>query len=135
VRYDSDLDLLAYSLRRVGLDQLWKESHSSVPSNGSVTLQGPYITEPFGSNLHSVFVSLEHDIFTPQPVTNANVFMCRVIIHDYGRTNAMKILQHLRKAANQDTKLLLVEVVSCSPSFLSFSLTHTHTRSLIMLAP
>jgi hypothetical protein len=60
--------------------------------------------------------------------------MCRVVIHDYGRTNAMKILQHLRKAANQDTKLLLVEVVSRPPNLLSFN-DLTDTRSLIMFVP
>jgi O-methyltransferase domain len=56
---------------------------------------------------------LVHDFFTPQPVTHANVFMCRMILHDYGKNKATTILQHLRKAANEDTKLLLVEAVGC----------------------
>ncbi|KAJ8462634.1 hypothetical protein ONZ45_g17866 [Pleurotus djamor] len=53
-----------------------------------------------------------HDFFTPQVVTNAAVFMCRMICHDYGKVKATQILSHLREAATPDTKLLLIEQAS-----------------------
>ena len=38
--------------------------------------------------------------------------MLRLIIHDYGLTNATRILRNLRDVATPDTKLLLIEQVS-----------------------
>lgn len=55
-----------------------------------------------------------HDFFSPQPVTNASIFLCRMVVHDYGKSKAITILRHLRHAAQVDTKLLLVEQVLIS---------------------
>jgi hypothetical protein len=78
---------------------------------------------------------LAHDFFTLQPVTNATVFLCRMVLHDYGRSKAASILQHLRKAATQDTKLIIVEVVGFDVSKCYFQFSHpkSNFRSYLML--
>lgn len=72
--------------------KFWKENLPSAIENGDVQLQ-------------------DHNFFDPQPVTNASVFMLRLIIHDYGLTNATRILRNLRDVATPDTKLILIEQV------------------------
>lgn len=58
----------------------------------------------------------EHNFLSPQPVKDADVFLMRVVIHDWGFSNAVKILRNLRDAAVVGkTKLVLVEqVVKCA---------------------
>ena len=52
-----------------------------------------------------------HDFFTPQPQTNASVFLLKFIVHDWSDENCVKILKHLRDVAKPDTKLILVEAI------------------------
>ncbi|KAF8981004.1 hypothetical protein BDQ17DRAFT_901277, partial [Cyathus striatus] len=55
-------------------------------------------------------VELEaHDFFTEQPVKNASVFLLKQIMHDWPNSYAAKILTELRKVAQNDTKLLLID--------------------------
>ncbi|BGP42379.1 hypothetical protein JCM10449v2_006384 [Rhodotorula kratochvilovae] len=50
-----------------------------------------------------------HDFFTPQPISNADVFVLRFIIHDWSDEPATTILSHLSAAAQPSTKLVLIE--------------------------
>ncbi|KAJ7146171.1 S-adenosyl-L-methionine-dependent methyltransferase [Mycena epipterygia] len=50
-----------------------------------------------------------HDFFSPQPIKNADVFMLRYICHDWSDSYAIKILKHLREAAQSTTKLVILE--------------------------
>ncbi|KAF5365406.1 hypothetical protein D9757_011662 [Collybiopsis confluens] len=60
--------------------------------------------------LSSGRVSFEaHDFFTPQPVKNAGVFMIRFICHNWSDSYLLKILKHLRDAAQSTTKLIVIE--------------------------
>ncbi|KAH9484885.1 4-O-methyltransferase 1 [Psilocybe cubensis] len=52
-----------------------------------------------------------HDFFTPQPVKNASVFLLKQIMHDWSDPYAIKILSQLRRAAQPDTKLILIDSV------------------------
>ncbi|GJJ14339.1 hypothetical protein Clacol_008603 [Clathrus columnatus] len=52
------------------------------------------------------------NFFTPQPEADVGVFICRMILHDYGKNKATTILKNLRAAAGPKTKLLIVEQVS-----------------------
>jgi len=52
-----------------------------------------------------------HDFFLPQPQRNVAVYLLRMILHDYGRTAAMKLLRSLRGGAVKDTKLLIVDQI------------------------
>ncbi|KAF8162504.1 S-adenosyl-L-methionine-dependent methyltransferase [Mycena galopus ATCC 62051] len=53
----------------------------------------------------------EHDFFSPQSVKNADIFLLRLVVHDWSDTYAFKILKHLRDAAQSTTKLIVIENV------------------------
>jgi len=48
-----------------------------------------------------------HDFFEPQPIKNASVFLLRAICHDWPDAFVVKILKHLRDAAQPHTKLVV----------------------------
>ncbi|KZV60684.1 S-adenosyl-L-methionine-dependent methyltransferase [Peniophora sp. CONT] len=50
-----------------------------------------------------------HDFFQPQTVTNADVFLIRMILHDYPDQDCLTILRHLRAAARPSTQLVVVD--------------------------
>ncbi|KAF7368821.1 O-methyltransferase [Mycena venus] len=52
-----------------------------------------------------------HDFFTPQPVTDAAVFLLRVVLHDWPDAFAQRILLRLREAATPHTRLVLADFV------------------------
>ena len=57
------------------------------------------------------FFRIAHDFFTPQPVTNASVFIVKQILQDWSDPYSVKILKELRAAAKPDTKLVVVDVI------------------------
>ncbi|KAJ7117169.1 O-methyltransferase [Mycena epipterygia] len=57
-----------------------------------------------------------HNFFQPQLVKNAAVFLLRHIIHDYSDPQAISILQRLREAATQTTKLVVLDKIVPSVS-------------------
>ncbi|KAF7291760.1 Methyltransf-2 domain-containing protein [Mycena chlorophos] len=52
-----------------------------------------------------------HDFFTPQPITDADVFVLRYITHNWQDDKVVRILQHLRDAAKPGTRLVLIDDV------------------------
>lgn len=52
-----------------------------------------------------------HDIFSPQPVQNAGVFIVRAIMHDWSDDYCVKILSHLRAAATPRTQLMVIDSI------------------------
>ncbi|KAG6894587.1 hypothetical protein C0995_014002 [Termitomyces sp. Mi166 len=52
-----------------------------------------------------------HDFFQPQPVKGADVYFLRMVLHDWGDSNCIKILENLRAAAAPHSKLFIVEAV------------------------
>lgn len=53
-----------------------------------------------------------HDFFAAQSVKDADVFLLRLVLHDWGTSSAVKILRQLREAAVVGkTKLVLIEQV------------------------
>ncbi|GJE87393.1 S-adenosyl-L-methionine-dependent methyltransferase [Phanerochaete sordida] len=67
-------------------------------------------TDQFPAALQSGQVRLQvHDFFTPQPITDASVFLLRNIIHDWSDKYCLQILRHLRNAATPDTHLVIVD--------------------------
>ncbi|GJJ11788.1 hypothetical protein Clacol_006026 [Clathrus columnatus] len=56
---------------------------------------------------------LAHDFFKPQPVKDADLFLLRMITHDWGSSHVITILKHLREAAVPGkTKLLIVDQIA-----------------------
>ncbi|KAF7363224.1 S-adenosyl-L-methionine-dependent methyltransferase [Mycena venus] len=49
--------------------------------------------------------------FGPQSVKDAGIFLLRLVVHDWSDAYALKILKHLRDAAQSTTKLIVIENV------------------------
>lgn len=52
-----------------------------------------------------------HDIFSPQPIENAAVFIVRAIVHDWSDDYCVKFLSQLRAAATPTTQLIVIDNV------------------------
>jgi hypothetical protein len=52
-----------------------------------------------------------HDFFEPQPCRDASVFLLRALCHDWTDEFVIKILKHLRDAAQPHTKLLIGDYI------------------------
>ena len=65
---------------------------------------------------------VEHDVFTPQPVKDADVYLLRMIIHDWADEDAVRILQELTKVMKGDSRIVIMDMVlpipgNSSPTF------------------
>ncbi|KAI0084838.1 S-adenosyl-L-methionine-dependent methyltransferase [Irpex rosettiformis] len=68
--------------------------------------------EKFPEAISSDRVKLQsHDIFSPQPVKNAAVFVVRAITHDWSDEYCIKFLKQLRAAATSNTQLVVIDNV------------------------
>ncbi|KAL0564998.1 hypothetical protein V5O48_017036, partial [Marasmius crinis-equi] len=72
--------------------ELWTQRLPEALSSGRVALQA-------------------HDFFTPQPEQDATIFLLRHVVHNWSDEDSVKILGHLRRAARNNTKLLLLEII------------------------
>ncbi|KAI0087132.1 S-adenosyl-L-methionine-dependent methyltransferase [Irpex rosettiformis] len=52
-----------------------------------------------------------HDIFAPQPIRGAAVFIVRAIVHDWSDDYCVKFLSQLRAAATPSTQLIVIDNV------------------------
>ncbi|KAI5123842.1 hypothetical protein M0805_009134 [Coniferiporia weirii] len=52
-----------------------------------------------------------NDFFKSQPVTDATIFFMRMILHDWSDAYCETILKTLRKAAQPDTQLLIIDMI------------------------
>ncbi|KEY63840.1 hypothetical protein S7711_09903 [Stachybotrys chartarum IBT 7711] len=57
----------------------------------------------------------EHDIFQKQPVTGADVYFMRTIIHDWPDAEAITILRHLVDAMKPSSRIVLMDMVLPAP--------------------
>lgn len=64
----------------------------------------------------------EHDFFTPQPVKGADVYLLRMILHDWKDSEAVKILKQLVDAAKPDSRILIMDMVLPTPGSASRTL-------------
>jgi hypothetical protein len=56
-------------------------------------------------------INTGHNFFDPQPENGPAAFLLKDIIHNWGDSYSLQILKHLRAAASQDTKLLIVGII------------------------
>lgn len=62
-----------------------------------------------------------HDFFNPQPVCDANVYLLRMILHDWPREDAQKILSHLAMALMPGARILVMDTVLPNPGSIPIS--------------
>jgi 6-hydroxytryprostatin B O-methyltransferase len=57
----------------------------------------------------------EHDFFHPQPTEDADVYLLRMIIHDWADEDAVKILKELAKVMKEGSRILIMDMVLPTP--------------------
>ncbi|KAJ7796023.1 O-methyltransferase [Mycena olivaceomarginata] len=85
-------------------EKAWRAKCPELLDSGAVRFQG-------GCFLHLPLILIFTTFFTPQPVTDAAVFLLRVVLHDWPDAFAHRILLRLREAAAPHTKLVLADFV------------------------
>ncbi|KAI0902802.1 O-methyltransferase-domain-containing protein [Ustulina deusta] len=61
----------------------------------------------------------EHDFFGPQPVRGAEIYLLRMVIHDWPDEKAVQILQQLAQAMSPTSRLLIMDMVIPAPGSTS----------------
>ena len=64
----------------------------------------------------------EHNFFAAQPVKGADVYLLRMILHDWKDPEAVKILKQLVDAAKPDSRILIMDMVLPTPGSASITL-------------
>ena len=59
-----------------------------------------------------------HDMFTPQPVRDASVYLLRFILHDHPDTGAIDILRNLVSALQNGSRIVVMDGVMPEPNVL-----------------
>lgn len=62
---------------------------------------------------------LEHDFFTPQPVKDADVYLLRMIIHDWPDADAVRILKELVEVMKEGSRIVIMDMVLPTPGTTS----------------
>lgn len=57
----------------------------------------------------------EHDFFTSQPVKDADVYLLRMIIHDWADANAVKILKEITEVMKEGSRIVIMDMVLPTP--------------------
>lgn len=61
---------------------------------------------------------MAHDFLAPQPVTDAVVYVLRMILHDWSDLYCIKILRCLAIAMKRGSRILIAEIVVPAPGVL-----------------
>ena len=64
----------------------------------------------------------EHDFFTPQPVKDADVYLLRMIIHDWADADAVRILKELTEVMKEGSRIVIMDMVLPTPGTSSQTL-------------
>ena len=67
------------------------------------------------AEFHSRVTFMEHDFFVEQPITSADVYILRWILHDWPDAYAIKILQALVPALKDGSRICICELVLPEP--------------------
>ncbi|KAF4628136.1 hypothetical protein G7Y89_g10015 [Cudoniella acicularis] len=65
---------------------------------------------------------VEHDFFTPQPVKDADVYLLRMIIHDWPDADAVRILKQLVEVMKEGSRIVIMDMVLPIPGTTSQTL-------------
>lgn len=64
----------------------------------------------------------EHDFFTPQPVKDADIYLLRMIIHDWADADTIRILKELTEVMKEGSRIVIMDMVLPRPGTSSQTL-------------
>ena len=64
----------------------------------------------------------EHDFFAPQPVKDADVYLLRMIIHDWADADAVRLLKELTEVMKEGSRIVIMDMVLPLPGTSSQTL-------------
>lgn len=85
----------------------------------SVTVQDLAVVIPPSANNGSVCSRLQyqaHDFFDPQPVSGADVYLLRMILHNWGADDAARILSNIIPAMREQSRIIIMDTVLPAPA-------------------
>lgn len=88
-------------------EKIWDEELPGARAVARVKMQGIVIPTTVAEYMLTQYIA--HDFFTAQPMKNADVFLLRMILHDWPDAECLTILQYLRAAAQPSTQLVVVD--------------------------
>jgi 6-hydroxytryprostatin B O-methyltransferase len=92
------------------------------------------VTESQPPSISSRLTFQGHDFNDPQPVTGADVYLLRMILHDWPDAEAVKILKNLVVAMNAESRLIIMDTVLPKPGSVPVSVERiARARDLTML--
>ena len=87
------------------------------------------------AEFHGRVSFMEHDLFRDQPVTSADVYLLRWILHDWPDAYAIKILRALVPALKPNSRICICELVLPEPGLLNpYQARSLRSLDLAMLA-
>jgi 6-hydroxytryprostatin B O-methyltransferase len=75
-----------------------------------------------------------HDFYEPQPITGADVYLLRMILHDWPDAEAVKILKNLVVAMDAKSRIIIMDTVLPKPGSVPVSVERiARARDMTML--
>lgn len=71
--------------------------------------------QELSEDIRSRVQAFEHDFFQPQPITGADIYLMRTILHDWPDADAIKILKNIVCAMKSSSRLLIMDMVLPKP--------------------
>lgn len=78
--------------------------------------------ETLPQNVSSRVEFLEHDFFTAQPIRGADVYLLRMIMHDWADEDAARILNQLAVVMKEGSRIVIMDMVLPTPGTTSQTL-------------
>jgi hypothetical protein len=93
------------------------------PSMNAVVQDQPNVVEAASvpKDLEGRLQFMSHDMFSPQPVEDADVYFLRSTFHDWSDKYCITILRNLIPALKEGAKVIINDVCMPSPNLLPFS--------------
>lgn len=90
--------------------------------------------ESLPANVSSRLTFQAHDFTQPQPVHGADVYLLRMILHDWPDDQAKVILERIATAMKEDSRLLIMDTVLPEPGSVPVSVERAmRVRDLTMM--
>ncbi|KAM5436481.1 putative 6-hydroxytryprostatin B O-methyltransferase [Microsporum ferrugineum] len=84
-------------------------------ADGQEFLASPEQQEKLGRSVTSRIFFNGHDFFQPQPFQGADAYLLRMILHDWPKKEAVKILQNILPALKDTSRIIIMDTVLPQP--------------------